>query len=113
MAGRQRTQGQWYELTTPSRYALPPGTNLKLLNRLSWSSALCWVMIVPGTCGSSGRSALNIIQGAVNLCGSQTSCDHLLDTEGPKALYPRYLTVRVCRLLNMTFGEFTFFQALR
>jgi len=47
------------------------------------------------------------------ICGSSTSCDHLLDTEGPKALYPRYLTVRVCKLLNMNFGEFTFFQALR
>jgi hypothetical protein len=40
------------------------------------------------------------------------SCDPLLEAQGPKALYPQYLAVRVCRLLNMNFGESAFY-ALR
>src|SRR5215212_9118764 len=38
------------------------------------------------------------------------SCDPLLEAQGPKALYPQYLTVRVCRLMNMNFGESTFLR---
>src|SRR5215213_10092972 len=67
-------------------------------------------MTVPKTCASFGRSALSAIQETVYLCGTQTSCDHLLDARWPKALYPQYLTVRVCRLLNMNFGESTFLR---
>src|SRR5215208_4576957 len=88
------------------------GTNLEILNRLSSSSALCRVMTVPKTCASFGRSALSAIQEAVYLCGTRTSCDHLLDARWPKALCPQNLTVRVCRVLNMNFGEFPF-HALR
>jgi hypothetical protein len=64
---------------------------------------LCWIMMVPEMCASGGLSAPNAIHGAVYLWGSQTSCDHLFDTQGSKADFTRGLTVRLCRFLNMTF----------
>jgi hypothetical protein len=64
--------------------------------------------MVPEMCASGGLSAPNAIQGAVYLCGTQTSCGHLFDTRGSKADYTRGLTIRLCRSLNMNFGEYPF-----
>src|SRR5215208_567389 len=61
--------------------------------------------MVPEMCASSGRTAPNAIQEAAEICGFLTACDHLLDAQGPKALYPQYQTVHGCRLLNMNFYE--------
>jgi hypothetical protein len=66
---------------------------------------LYWIMMVPEMCASGGLSAPNAIQGAVYLCGTQASCDHLFDTQGSKADYTRGLAVRLCRFLNMNFHE--------
>jgi hypothetical protein len=63
-----------------------------------------------GTCASSTCYATDSIQGAVYVCGTEISCDHLREAQESKAVYAQYLREDACRPLNRNFEEFSSYE---